>query len=58
MNARKLLKLAISAAAIPAVGLTVAPGNDPADGWQAAAILVTFAAATVANLYIALKTDN
>lgn len=54
---RRLLKLAIGPALLVAVVRTAAPGDTPLGGWQAAAVIAAFVAATIANLYIATKED-
>lgn len=52
---RRLAKLAVGPALFVAVVRTVAPGDAPLAGWQAAAVIAAFVAATIANLYIATK---
>lgn len=54
---RRLAKLLIGPALFVAVVRTVAPGDAPARGWQAALIVATVVAVMVANLYIATKED-
>lgn len=55
---RRLLQMAVASALFVAVVRTVAPGDAPLAGWQAAAVIAAFVAATIANLYIATKTKQ
>ena len=52
---RRLLQMAVAPALFVAVVRAVALGDAPLGGWQAAAVIAAFVAATIANLYIATK---